>query len=102
MASGQYQPDAKTISDYQRDGAVCIRGAFKEWVDTIAAGIKRNMRNKSPTGSDIVQDGKGSFFDDYCNWERIEIREGGAGVAVASIAAGMSPELRSSFTTMSW
>ncbi|TSE11762.1 phytanoyl-CoA dioxygenase, partial [Mesorhizobium intechi] len=24
--------DAETIADYQRDGAVCIRGAFKGWV----------------------------------------------------------------------
>ena len=30
--------DAATIADYQRDGAVCIRGAFKDWVDVIADG----------------------------------------------------------------
>ncbi|ESY92501.1 MULTISPECIES: phytanoyl-CoA dioxygenase family protein [unclassified Mesorhizobium] len=62
--------DARTIADYQRDGAVCIRGAFKGWVDAIAAGIERNMRSRSATASDIAG-GKGSFFDDYCNWERI-------------------------------
>ncbi|MER8487984.1 phytanoyl-CoA dioxygenase family protein [Mesorhizobium australicum] len=62
--------DAQTIADYQRDGAVCIRGAFKGWVDAIAAGIERNMRSRSATASDIAG-GKGSFFDDYCNWERI-------------------------------
>ena len=69
-----FQPfpvDAGTIAAFQRDGAVCIRGAFKDWVGVIAAGIDRNMREKSATASDIVQDGKGSFFDDYCNWERI-------------------------------
>ncbi|RUX60629.1 phytanoyl-CoA dioxygenase, partial [Mesorhizobium sp. M7A.F.Ca.CA.002.09.1.1] len=59
---------ASTIADYQRDGAVCIRGAFKGWVDTIAAGIERNMQNRSATASDIAN-GRGSFFDDYCNWE---------------------------------
>ena len=58
--------DAGTIADYQRDGAVCIRGAFKGWVDTIAAGIERNMQNRSATASDIAN-GRGSFFDDYCN-----------------------------------
>ena len=62
--------DAAAIADYQRDGAVCIRGAFKDWVGTIAAGIERNMQNRSATASDIAN-GKGSFFDDYCNWERI-------------------------------
>ena len=46
--------DADTIADYQRDGAVCIRGAFKGWVDTIAAGIERNMQNRSATASDIA------------------------------------------------
>ena len=62
--------DAAAIADYQRDGAVCVRGVFKDWVDTIAAGIERNMQNRSATASDIAN-GKGSFFDDYCNWERI-------------------------------
>jgi hypothetical protein len=67
MAS-QNQIDAETIEDYQRDGAVCIRGALKDWVDTIAAGIERNIQNRSATASDIAN-GHGSFFDDYCNWE---------------------------------
>ncbi len=71
MSKSQYQVDAATISDYQRDGAVVIRGAFTDWIETIAAGIERNMREPSPTASDLAVDGKGSFFDDYCNWERI-------------------------------
>lgn len=62
---------ARTVSDFQRDGAVCIRGVFKDWVPTIADGIARNMRERSATATDLVKDGKGSFFDDYCNWERI-------------------------------
>ena len=71
MAGKSYQLDAEVISNFRRDGAVCIRDVFKDWVTTISAGIERNMRNKSATGSDLVKDGKGSFFDDYCNWERI-------------------------------
>ena len=62
MTSGRYQVDAETISDYQRDGAVCIRGAFTDWVETIAAGIERNMRDRSAAGSDLVQDGQGRFL----------------------------------------
>ena len=36
------------IAAYQRDGAVCLRGVFKDWVDVIAAGIERNMREPGP------------------------------------------------------
>ena len=70
MKPAPYTLSPEIVADYQRDGAVCIRGAFKGWVDTIAAGIERNLREKSATAVDIAG-GKGSFFDDYCNWERI-------------------------------
>ncbi len=90
MASKTYPVSAETIANYQRDGAVCIRGAFKDWVPVIAAGIERNMGDRSATASDIAGAGKGSFFDDYCNWERIPefvkvVRESPA----ASIAAAV-------------
>jgi ectoine hydroxylase-related dioxygenase (phytanoyl-CoA dioxygenase family) len=55
-----------------RDGAACLRGFFADWVDTIAAGIDRNMREPSALASESVRTGEpGSFFDDYCNWQRI-------------------------------
>jgi ectoine hydroxylase-related dioxygenase (phytanoyl-CoA dioxygenase family) len=60
------------IAAYQRDGAVCLRGVFADWVDVIAAGIERNMREPGPYASESVRGGEpGSFFDDYCNWQRI-------------------------------
>jgi ectoine hydroxylase-related dioxygenase (phytanoyl-CoA dioxygenase family) len=60
------------IADYRRDGAVCLRGVFADWVDTIAAGIERNMRDPGPYASESVRSGEaGRFFDDYCNWQRI-------------------------------
>lgn len=60
------------IAAYQRDGAVCLRGAFTDWIDVIAAGIERNMREPGPYAAESVRAGEpGSFFDDYCNWERI-------------------------------
>ena len=36
------------IAAYQRDGAVCLRGVFTDWIDVIAAGIERNMREPGP------------------------------------------------------
>jgi ectoine hydroxylase-related dioxygenase (phytanoyl-CoA dioxygenase family) len=62
----------RDIADYRRDGAVCLRGVFADWVDTIAAGIERNMREPGPYAAESVRSGEtGSFFDDYCNWQRI-------------------------------
>ncbi|TMJ39971.1 MAG: phytanoyl-CoA dioxygenase, partial [Alphaproteobacteria bacterium] len=38
---------AEQIADYSRDGVVCIKGLFKDWVPVISAGIERNMREPS-------------------------------------------------------
>ena len=60
------------VAAFQQDGAVCVRGAFAGWVDVIGAGIERNMREPGPYAAESVRPGEpGSFFDDYCNWERI-------------------------------
>jgi ectoine hydroxylase-related dioxygenase (phytanoyl-CoA dioxygenase family) len=60
------------IEAYERDGAVCLRGVFADWVDTVAAGIERNMVEPGEHAAENLQDGEtGRFFDDYCNWQRI-------------------------------
>jgi ectoine hydroxylase-related dioxygenase (phytanoyl-CoA dioxygenase family) len=60
------------IDAFERDGAACLRGAFADWVDVIAAGIERNLREPGPLASNLVQAGQtGGFLDDYCNWQRI-------------------------------
>ncbi|TQV80617.1 phytanoyl-CoA dioxygenase family protein [Denitrobaculum tricleocarpae] len=60
------------IATYARDGAVHIPGLFAEWVDVIKAAIAENMAAPGPYAAENVTDGEsGSFFDDYCNWERI-------------------------------
>jgi ectoine hydroxylase-related dioxygenase (phytanoyl-CoA dioxygenase family) len=77
------------IAAYQRDGAVCVRGLFRDWVDVIEAGIERNMREPGPYAAESVRPGEpGSFFDDYCNWERIpELRRVVLESAAAQVAA---------------
>lgn len=58
--------------DFQRDGAVLIKGVFKDWVPVIEAGIARNMAEPGEYASEnAVVAGQGRFFDDYCNWQRI-------------------------------
>ena len=60
------------VESFRRDGAACLRGAFADWVDVIAAGIDRNVREPGPLASNLVEkDQRGGFFDDYCNWQRI-------------------------------
>ncbi len=60
------------IADFQRDGAICLRGAFKDWIGLIADGIARNQLEPGPYATNVVAAGEpGGFFDDYCNWERI-------------------------------
>ena len=79
------------IDDYERDGAVLIKGLFHDWVDTLRAGIERNMVEPGPYASENLNDGDtGRFFDDYCNWNRIPefesvIRESDAGLAAAAL-----------------
>ena len=64
--------DEDDIAAYARDGAVCVRGLFEGWVDVIAAGIERNMREPGPYAAENTRAGdSGRFFDDYCNWQRI-------------------------------
>jgi ectoine hydroxylase-related dioxygenase (phytanoyl-CoA dioxygenase family) len=79
------------IEAFETDGAVAIPGLFSEWVSVIAAGIERNMRERGPYASESVQAGEpGSFFDDYCNWERIPefrqvVTQSDAGAAAAAL-----------------
>ena len=60
------------IEDFETDGAVLIKGLFGDWVDTIQAGIERNMADPGPYAAENLKpDESGRFFDDYCNWMRI-------------------------------
>ncbi len=60
------------IDAYQRDGVVLIKGLFADHVDTIRAGIERNMAEPGPYAAENLKEGEGGrFFDDYCNWTRI-------------------------------
>ena len=60
------------IDTYQRDGVVLIKGLWADHVDTLRAGIARNMANPGPYAAENLHSHEaGRFFDDYCNWQRI-------------------------------
>src|ERR1700733_3243359 len=79
----------RDLADFRRDGAVCLRGVFADWVDTIAAGIERNLAEPRPCPPQSVRSGEaGSFFDDYCNGQGVaqfrEVVERSPAAAVAA------------------
>ena len=60
------------IDAFQRDGVVLIKGLFADHVETLRAGIDRNMAEPGPYAAENLKEGEaGRFFDDYCNWTRI-------------------------------
>ena len=63
---------ADQVEAYRRDGAVCLRALFQDWIPLLKDGVAANMAEPGPYGSENTKDGEpGRFFDDYCNWERI-------------------------------
>jgi ectoine hydroxylase-related dioxygenase (phytanoyl-CoA dioxygenase family) len=67
-------PISETIIEcYQRDGAVLIKGLFRDWVETLRSGVAENMHRPGPYASENLHaSDSGRFFDDYCNWTRIK------------------------------
>lgn len=84
---------------YLRDGVVCLRGVFGDWVETLRAGVQRNRESPGPYFAENVRGaGGGSFWDDYCNWTRIpEFRrflfESDAARVAASVMNSRSAQL---------
>jgi len=69
-----YVADNQDIETFQRDGVVVLRGIFTDWVDSLRAGLQRNLDDpqsfafpceSNPSGE------PGRFFDSYCNWQLI-------------------------------
>lgn len=58
------------VKEFQENGAIVIRGAFKDWVDVMAEGVAQNMAEPGIYASENAVS-EGRFFDDYCNWTRI-------------------------------
>ncbi|MCO4812759.1 MAG: phytanoyl-CoA dioxygenase, partial [Gammaproteobacteria bacterium] len=63
----------KTIDDdacaaFARQGAICLRGVFTDWVELLRRGIERNHNEPGPYFAENVTNGDpGRFWDDYCN-----------------------------------
>jgi len=62
----------RQIKDYQNDGVIIIKDLFKDWIEPLRKGFQKVLDNPSKHGRENVTDDNGRYFEDYCNWERIE------------------------------
>jgi len=61
------------INDFQRDGCAVLRGTFAPWIEGLKAGVEENMANPSFRERTYhPEDGSAPFFQDFCNWDRID------------------------------
>ena len=72
-AAGSSDIPAAVVEEFQARGVVVLRGAFRDWVDPLRAGVAAVMADPSPFERTVrPADGGPPFFQDYCNWDRIE------------------------------
>jgi len=58
--------------DFQRDGAVCVRGAVgPEHLAMAREAIEANLADLSPRAKRASADDDGAFVEDFCNWQRL-------------------------------
>lgn len=58
--------------DFERDGAVCVRGAFSaDEIASVAAGIEQVLASPSALAARASFANDGAFIEDFCNWQRI-------------------------------
>lgn len=87
-----FELSAVDVTAFKEDGAVCLRGVFSDWVESLRAGVDYNMSHPGPFGREYTKDGQpGRFFGDYCNWDRIsEYREFMLESPAAEVAARLT------------
>ena len=58
---------------YKNDGVIIIRNIFLPWIEKLKIGFEKVLQNPGPYAREnVTVNEKGSFFEDYCNWKRIE------------------------------
>jgi ectoine hydroxylase-related dioxygenase (phytanoyl-CoA dioxygenase family) len=60
---------SEAIAQYQKDGAYCIRGAFKDWVGFLENAVAENLSKPTPLSSQYgSSEHKGTFYGDRYMW----------------------------------
>jgi len=72
--SPQLTANKLDIETFRKEGVVLLKNLLPEWVEPLRAGLQLNMDDAEhyafPCDS-VGPNGKGRFFDSYCNWHRI-------------------------------
>ena len=78
-----------TIDSFQNDGIAFIPGLFRAHLDSLRMGVQKNIEEPGPYAAENLNEGEiGRFFDDYCNWQRInEFRDAAFDKNIAKAAA---------------
>ncbi len=80
------------VEAFERDGAVLLRGLLSpEEVQTLRAGVERNLGSLGPLGMNATKPGEpGAFVEDFRNWQRIpEYEQVFRGSALAPVAGAL-------------
>ena len=59
------------IEIYQEQGAIVVKNLFKPWIDLLREGFEKVLNKPGPHARENVTNKEGRFFEDYCNWKRI-------------------------------
>ena len=61
------------IKNFKDDGAIIIKDIFKPWINILREGFEKVLKNPgSHARENTSTNESGRFFEDYCNWERIQ------------------------------
>lgn len=92
MTVGQTKlPSSVQVEQFANDGVIVLRDLFADWVEPLSRGIEALMAAPSPRERSYQPaDGSARFFQDLCNWQRIDqfqdfVRNSPAGAAAATL-----------------
>ena len=83
---------ASLLDDYERDGAVCLRGAFDVgWIELLHGAVERDIADPGPNATNFAEGSTaGTFFGDMFMWRRDpDFRAAAVASPAAAIAAGL-------------
>ena len=61
------------INEYQNNGVVILKNIIEPtWLQTLSKGVNKNFKNPSKYKCVYEKENnKELFYDDYCNWQKI-------------------------------